>query len=280
MPELPEVETVRRGLEAHVVGRTIDRVEVGRERTVRRTSRRALIDGLTGATVLAANRRGKYLLLPLDTGDELMIHLRMSGRVLVGAAGSPRAPHTHVVARFAGEPSLEMHFVDPRTFGEMVVFDPRHLGEQMPELVRLGVDPVTDGLGRAELRRIVLGRRRQIKALLLDQHVVAGIGNIYSDEILHASRLRPDRLSDTLTGEEITRLHAEMHRVLAEAITAGGSTLTDTQYVDIEGEGGWFQLSHRVYDRAGERCLTCGRADIVRVVAAGRSTCYCPRCQR
>ena len=118
------------------------------------------------------------------------------------------------------------------------------------------------------------------KALLLDQHVVAGIGNIYSDEILHASRLRPDRLSDTLTGQEITRLHAEMHRVLAEAIAAGGSTLTDTQYVDIEGEGGWFQLSHRVYDRAGERCLTCGRADIVRVVAAGRSTCYCPRCQR
>jgi formamidopyrimidine-DNA glycosylase len=247
---------------------------------VRRTSRRALIDGLTGATVLSANRRGKYLLLPLDTGDELMIHLRMSGRVLVGAAGSARAPHTHVVARFSGEPSLEMHFVDPRTFGEMVVFDPVHLGAQMPELVRLGVDPVTDGLSRAELRRIVLGRRRQIKALLLDQHVVAGIGNIYSDEILHASRLRPDRLSDTLTGHEITRLHAEMHRVLAEAIAAGGSTLTDTQYVDIEGEGGWFQLSHRVYDRAGERCLTCGRADIVRVVSAGRSTCYCPRCQR
>jgi formamidopyrimidine-DNA glycosylase len=280
VPELPEVETVRRGLEAHVVGRTIDRVEVGRERTVRRTSRRALIDGLTGATVLSANRRGKYLLLPLDTGDELMIHLRMSGRVLVGAAGSARAPHTHVVARFSGEPSLEMHFVDPRTFGEMVVFDPVHLGAQMPELVRLGVDPVTDGLSRAELRRIVLGRRRQIKALLLDQHVVAGIGNIYSDEILHASRLRPDRLADTLTGQEITRLHAEMHRVLAEAIAAGGSTLTDTQYVDIEGEGGWFQLSHRVYDRAGERCLTCGRADIVRVVSAGRSTCYCPRCQR
>ncbi len=280
MPELPEVETVRRGLEAHVVGRRIAAVEVGRERTVRRTSRQALVDGLTGATVLSADRRGKYLLLPLDTGDELMIHLRMSGRVLVGPAGSPRAPHTHVVARFEGTPSLELHFVDPRTFGEMVVFDPAHLDDQMPELVRLGVDPITDGLSRAELRRIVLGCRRQIKPLLLDQHVIAGIGNIYSDEILHAARLRPDRLSDTLTGREITRLHGEMYRVLLEAVAAGGSTLADTQYVDIEGEGGWFQLSHRVYDRAGQRCLTCGRADIARVVSGGRSTCYCPRCQR
>lgn len=280
MPELPEVETVRRGLEAHVVGRVVEYVEVGRERTVRRTSPAALVAGLTGTTILAANRRGKYLLLPLDSGDELMIHLRMSGRVLVGPTGSPRLPHTHVVARFRGSPSLEMHFVDPRTFGEMVVFDPDHLAVEMPELVRLGVDPVTDGLTRAQLKRLLQGRSRQLKALLLDQHVIAGIGNIYSDEILHASRLRHDRRADSLTGQEITRLHGEIHRVLAEAIAAGGSTLADTQYVDIEGAGGWFQLSHRVYDRAGQRCLTCGRADIARVVAAGRSTCYCPRCQR
>lgn len=280
MPELPEVETVRRGLEAHVVGRTVDRVEVGRQRTVRRTSAAALIDGLTGTTVLAANRRGKYLLLPLDSGDELMIHLRMSGRVLVGPVGSPRLPHTHVVARFRGAPSLELHFVDPRTFGEMVVFDPDHLDTELPELVRLGIDPVTDGLSRAQLKRLLHGRSRQLKALLLDQHVIAGIGNIYSDEILHAARLRHDRPAGSLASREITRLHGEIHRVLAEAIAAGGSTLADTQYVDIEGAGGWFQLSHRVYDRAGQPCLTCGRAEITRVVAAGRSTCFCPRCQR
>jgi ribosomal protein S13 len=131
-----------------------------------------------------------------------------------------------------------------------------------------------------ELRSLLVGRSRRLKTVLLDQHVIAGIGNIYSDEILHASRLRHDRPSDSLTGHEITRLHAEIHRVLREAIEAGGSTLTDTQYVDIEGAGGWFQLSHRVYDRAGQQCLTCGNAKITRVVFGGRSTCFCPRCQR
>lgn len=280
MPELPEVETVRRGLDVHLVGRTIDHVEVGRERTVRRTSRQAVIDGLTGTTVIDTRRRGKYLLLGLDSGDDVMIHLRMSGRVLVAPADSPRPPHTHVVARLGGEPATELRFVDPRTFGEVVVFDPTNLAVEVPDLYRLGVDPVTDGLDRATLRGIVLGRRRQLKALLLDQHVIAGIGNIYCDEILHAARLRPDRVSSTLSAHEVTRLHHEVHRILRDAIDAGGSTLADTQYVDIEGNGGQFQLAHRVYDRAGQRCITCGRAEIRRVVAAGRSTCFCPRCQR
>jgi formamidopyrimidine-DNA glycosylase len=116
--------------------------------------------------------------------------------------------------------------------------------------------------------------------LLLDQHLIAGVGNIYCDEILHASRLRHDRISNTLTGQEITRLHREIHRILGEAIAAGGSTLADTQYVDVDGNGGQFQLSHRVYDRFGQRCITCGRADIARVVNAGRTTHFCPRCQR
>jgi len=280
VPELPEVETVRRGLDARLVGRTFAGVEVGRERTVRRTSRQALIDGLTGATVLDTRRRGKYLLLGLDTGDDVMIHLRMSGRVLLHHPSEPRPAHTHVAALLAGAPELELRFVDPRTFGEVVVFDPVNVAVELPDLARLGVDPITDGMDRSLLRHIVLGRRRQLKALLLDQHVIAGIGNIYCDEILHAARVRPDRLSDTLTGQEITRLHAQIHRVLNEAIDAGGSTLADTQYVDVEGNGGQFQLSHRVYDRAGEPCLTCTKARITRVVHAGRSTCFCPRCQR
>jgi formamidopyrimidine-DNA glycosylase len=284
MPELPEVETVRRGVERHVVGRRIDSVEVGRERSVRRTSRQAVIDGLTGATIVSAGRRGKYLLFPLDTGDEVMVHLRMSGRLLVCAPTEPRVPHTHVVARFApevdGRPDRELRFVDPRTFGEVVVFDPTNVEVELPDLFRLGIDPVVDGLERAQLRRIVLGRVRQLKPLLLDQHVIAGIGNIYCDEILHAARLRPDRISNTLTGQEITRLHREIHRILGAAIEAGGSTLADTQYVDIEGNGGQFQLAHRVYDRAGQRCITCGKGIIQRSVSGGRSTCYCPRCQR
>ncbi len=280
MPELPEVETVRRGLEQRFVGRRIERVEVGRERSVRRTSRLAVIDGLTGATAVAAQRRGKYLILPLDTGDALMIHLRMSGRVLIEPEASARLPHTHVVLHLSGVPSEELRFVDPRTFGEVVVYAPENAEVEMPELARLGIDPIADGLSRAQLASLVRGRSRQLKAILLDQSVVAGIGNIYADEILHASRLRHDRLSDSLKPAEITRLHGAIGDILRAAIEAGGSTLRDTQYVDTAGQGGWFQVSHRVYDREGQPCITCGRAVIRKVVAAGRSTSFCPRCQK
>lgn len=280
MPELPEVETVRRGLQAQVVGRRITRVEVGRERTVRRTSRQAVIDGLTGATIVAVNRRGKYLLCPLDTGDELMMHLRMSGRLLVAAAGTERPPHTHVVMHLSGEPAQELWFVDPRTFGEVVVFDPTNVTAELPEVAKMGIDPIADGLTRAQFAALLRSRSRQTKALLLDQHIIAGIGNIYCDESLHLAGVRWDRRSDAVTGREITRLHAAIMKVLGEAIEAGGSTLADTQYVGVDGESGWFQLHHRVYDRAGQRCLTCGRADIVKVAVAGRGTHYCPRCQK
>lgn len=280
MPELPEVETVRRGLEAQVVGRRIERVEVGRERTVRRTSRQAVIDGLTGVTIESVGRTGKYLLAQLDSGDVLMIHLRMSGRVLIAAAGAPRPPHTHVVLHLGGEPAQELWFVDPRTFGEVVVFDPANVAVELPELAKMGIDPIADGLTRSQLAALLKARNRQLKPLLLDQHVIAGIGNIYCDESLHLAKLRWDRLSSSLTPREVGRLHEAIHTVLNGAIEAGGSTLADTQYVDLEGQGGWFQLSHRVYDRGGQRCLTCGKADIVRVMAGGRSTAYCPRCQK
>ncbi|MEA3183689.1 MAG: formamidopyrimidine-DNA glycosylase, partial [Ilumatobacteraceae bacterium] len=137
-----------------------------------------------------------------------------------------------------------------------------------------------DGLTVSRLSKILGDRARQLKPLLLDQHVIAGIGNIYCDEILHRARLRPDRLANSLKPAEVRRLHDAIHSILETAIAAGGSTLSDTQYVDVMGDGGSFQLDHRVYDRAGQRCLTCGKATIVRVVSGGRSTCYCPRCQR
>ncbi len=280
MPELPEVETVRRGLQSRLVGRRIERVEIGRERTVRRTSREAVVNGLTGATPLAANRRGKYLILPLDTGDSLMIHLRMSGRVLIDPADRPRPDHTHVVLHLSGPEREELRFIDPRTFGEMVVFDPDNVAVEMPELARLGVDPIAEGFERSHLARLLRTRARQIKAMLLDQSVIAGIGNIYADEILHASKVRHDRLSNSLKPAEVTRLHAAIRGTLNAAIEAGGSTLRDTQYVDIGGQGGWFQVSHRVYDRAGQPCLTCGRASIQKVQFGGRTTSFCPRCQK
>lgn len=278
MPELPEVETVRRGLESLVVGRRVDRVEVGRERSVRRTSPAAVIDGLTGTTILAANRRGKYLLLPLDSGDEVMIHLRMSGQVLVAEAGATRPKHTHVVLHL--DDGHEMWFVDPRTFGEVVVFDPTNVAVEIPDLAKLGVDPIADGLALAHLRKLLRARHRQIKPLLLDQHVIAGIGNIYADEILHEARLRPDRSSDGLSTNSERQLHAAIHRILNAAIRAGGSTLSDAQYVDLYGDWGSYQEAHNVYGRTGERCLTCGVGWIKRTVTAQRSTHFCPRCQK
>ncbi|MEM9042240.1 MAG: bifunctional DNA-formamidopyrimidine glycosylase/DNA-(apurinic or apyrimidinic site) lyase [Actinomycetota bacterium] len=278
MPELPEVETVRRGLQRHAVGRRVDRVEVGRERVVRRTSREALVHGLTGVRIEAADRRGKYLLLPLDSGDELMIHLRMSGQVLLAQRGAPRPAHTHVVMEL--DDGTDLWFVDPRTFGEVVVFDPGRTAEQVPDVENLGPDPIRDEFSLSDLRRIVRPTRRALKPLLLDQHAIAGIGNIYADEILHRSRLRPDRPANSLDTRAERRLHEAIGVILAAAIEAGGSTLGDAQYVDLMGGGGSYQDDHRVYGRAGERCLTCGRGWIRRSVSAGRGTHWCAACQR
>jgi len=278
MPELPEVETVRRGLERHLVGRRIERVDVGRERSVRRTSREAVIAGLTNTVVGAADRRGKYLLLPLDSGDTAMIHLRMSGQVLLAPAGTPRPPHTHVVLHL--DDGHEAWFVDPRTFGEVVVFDPDHVEAELPELARLGVDPIAQPFDVGVLRRAFGTTSRALKPLLLDQHVVAGIGNIYADEILHRSRLRPDRPASSLDRRRLVTLQRSIVEVLTEAIDAGGSTLGDAQYVDLMGEVGSYQDDHRVYGRGGERCLTCGRGWIRRSVTGGRGTHWCPICQR
>ena len=282
MPELPEVETVRRGIERRAVGRVVERVEVHRERTVRRQGREAIIDGLTGVRIVSARRRGKYLLCDLDSGGVLMMHLRMSGRVLVVPAGTARPLHTHVVMHLSpDEDGLrhEMWFVDPRTFGEVVVFDAADEHATAPELARLGPDPIVDGLDEPQLAEILRGRRGNLKALLLDQHRIAGIGNIYADEILHRAKLRHDRLPTRLDRAARTRLVDAIHHVLNDAVQKGGSTLDDTQYVGVDGEEGWFQTDHRVYDRAGERCITCRKARIVRRVVAGRSTCFCPRCQ-
>ena len=278
MPELPEVETVRRGLCEHVVGRLIERVQIGRERTVRRTSPEAVIAGLTGTRAIAAKRHGKYLLLPLDSGDEMMIHLRMSGQVLVARAGSERPRHTHVVLTL--DDGNELWFVDPRTFGEVVVFDPDHAATEVPELARLGIDALDPGFDVSHLRGLLRGRSRQLKAVLLDQHLIAGIGNIYADEILHRARLRPGRSSDGLSTRAERRLHDAIGEVLSTAVSAGGSTLSDAQYVDLFGGQGSYQDEHKVYGRVGERCLTCGVGWVRGTTIGQRSTHYCPRCQR
>lgn len=289
MPELPEVETVRRGLERSVLGREILAVRVGRERSVRRVGREAVEHGMLGAAIESVERRGKYLIAVMDNGNEAMIHLRMSGRLLIADPGAPAPAHSHVVVSLAGRrggvlrrraPREELRFVDPRTFGEFAVYPSALRAEVVPEWTRLGVDPVIDRFDGTVLRRLLGGRKRPIKAVLLDQSVVAGIGNIYADESLHRAGLRWSRRADSLSGRTVDRLADAIAEVLAGAIAAGGSTLDDTQYMGVDGEHGWFQLEHRVYGRAGELCTTCGKGRIVRETVAGRSTWYCRRCQR
>ena len=278
VPELPEVETVRRGLEQHFVGRRITKVEVGRERSVRRTSREEVIARLTNVHVLEAQRRGKYLLCPLSSGDVVMIHLRMSGQVLIDTAGSIRPPHSHVVMTL--DDGNELRFVDPRTFGEVVVFDPAESAQTMPELTALGRDPIVDGLTLPELRKILRSTARAVKATLLDQHLIAGIGNIYGDEILHRAKVNPRRPARDVGPVQSARIHVALHEILRSAIEQGGSTLGDAQYVDLDGDSGSFQDQHRVYARAGLPCLTCGKGKIVSAAIGGRTTSWCKVCQR
>jgi formamidopyrimidine-DNA glycosylase len=230
----------------------------------------------------AAERRGKYIICPLDSGDAVMLHLRMTGQVLLADPDAPRPVHTHVVMHLAPTGvcgAQDLLFVDSRTFGEVVVFDPANAAVEVPELARLGVDPIAEPFTPADLRVMLRGRRTRIKALLLDQHVIAGIGNIYSDEILHRARIHPDRPAGTVGCRPAARLHAATLDVLRAAIAAGGSTLADATYVDLMGEGGSYQDEHRVYGRAGARCVTCRRGIVRRGVLTARSYHWCPVCQ-
>ncbi len=278
MPELPEVETVRRGLVEHVVGQRIEAVELGRPRAYRRVGPERLSSGLLDRTMVAVERRGKYLLAPLDSNDIVMVHLRMSGQLLVQGASTPRPPHTHVVLHLAS--GFDVRFVDPRTFGEVVVFSPDEVETVVPELVRLGPDPLVDVFDEEVLRRALARTRRALKAVLLDQHVVAGIGNIYGDEILHRARLNPHRPAAHTNRQQLRRLAAAVIDVLTEAVAAGGSTLRDAQYVDPLGRAGSFQDRHRVYGRTGKACVTCGRGRIKSALIGGRTSHWCGVCQR
>ena len=280
MPELPEVETVRRGIEAKVVGRKIISVEVGRERSVRRVGREAVIHGLTGTTVTNARRRGKYLLCDLDSGDEMMIHLRMSGRVLVEPVGTKRPTHTHVVLSLSERDGVsdEMWFVDPRTFGEVVVFDPAYTAQVLPELVRLGVDPICEPFDSAILAGRLKGKRGAIKPLLLSQHVVAGIGNIYADESLWLAKLHYDKQASSIPKKKHLELIEIAAEVLRKAVAQGGTSF-DEQYKNVNGESGYFSQSLNAYGMTGLPCKRCG-TPIKREAWANRGSHFCPKCQK
>ncbi len=278
MPELPEVETIRRGLEREVVGKRIKSVEVTGLRSVRRhKTKKDFSSRLEGAKVKSAKRRGKYLVLPLDTGEVLVAHLRMSGQLRRAQPKDPLEKHTHVVITFTQ--GGQLRFVDPRTFGEMFVTTPDALTSEIPELAELGFDPVDEPLSVTEFARRLLGRPdMKLKALLVEQSFMAGVGNIYSDEILWAAGLRWDRTPRELSNMEIRRLFRAIVEVLHDAVKHRGSTLSDQQYVDLAGRPGEYQTLHEVYDRAGQACRRC-RATLTKAKFAGRSTFFCPSCQ-
>lgn len=276
MPELPEVETVRSDLQQAFAGRIITGVRAPGVHRLRRHTPAVLLEpALTGRRVLRFGRHGKYLLGWLDDGAVLVAHLGMSGQWrAAGDLAAPPPPHTHVVLDWDHGEQLQV--IDPRAFGELFVSVP--VAGVVPELVHLGPDALDPGWTARQAAARLAGRRTRLKPLLTDQHFLAGIGNIYADEILWAARLGPDRPAASLDGEEVRRLWRARRAVLARAVALRGSTLEDNQYRDLLGGLGAYQHHHRAYGRAGQPCQRC-RTPIARVRVAGRSTCWCPRCQ-
>ena len=276
MPELPEVETVRRGLAQGVAGRTVDRVEVHHPRAVRRHAAGAddFRGLLAGRTLLEPARRGKYLWLPLDSGDALTAHLGMSGQLLVVPADKP--DETHLRARLTfGDAGRELRFVDQRTFGGLAV---DRGGSELPSTVRhVARDPLDplfdDDLFVTRLR----ARRTGVKRALLDQTLVSGIGNIYADEALWRSRLHGGRATEALTGRAARELLGHVRDVLRAAIEAGGTSF-DALYVSVNGVSGRFDRSLDAYGREGRPCRRCG-TPIRRETFMNRSSASCPHCQ-
>jgi formamidopyrimidine-DNA glycosylase len=286
MPELPEVETVVRGLRHTVVGDVIEEVWLSGWKQPLKSSPAQIAGVLTGARIAGVRRMGKHIVMDLDvarapspakqrraiategggaTSAHFIVHLGMTGRLLVVVPDEPMAKHTHLTARLRS--GRELRFVDPRMFGKLaVVREPFETA---------GAEPLDIGL---ELFRGLFRKRKSpIKSALLNQKLLRGVGNIYADESLARAGIRPRRRSATLTRADLQRLYESLQQVLNEAIAAGGSSVSN--YVDSAGEPGFFQFQHRVYGREAEPCLACG-TPIKRIVIAGRSSHYCPKCQK
>ena len=282
MPELPEVETVRRGLSPVLTGKRLARVEQ-RRADLRFPFPDGFVQRLTGATIRSVDRRAKYLLMPLDRGDTLVCHLGMSGRfdidhhrigVFAEAVGDD-PKHEHVV--FVTEDGVRVAFFDPRRFGYMDLVPTDRLPAH-PWFAALGPEPLSDAFDGDVLLAAIKGKKQNIKVTLLDQRLVAGVGNIYACEALFAARIAPGTPAGDLKAAQAKRLAEAVKSVLAEAIEAGGSTLRD--FAQTDGQLGYFQHRFKVYGREGEPCLTGCKGTVARIVQAGRSTFFCPSCQK
>jgi formamidopyrimidine-DNA glycosylase len=286
VPELPEVETVRRGLAPHFDGRRIETLTLNRP-DLRFPFPPRLPERVAGRRVLTLDRRAKYLLIPLDSQETLILHLGMSGRMIVeqGERQAQQGEFHHDVTRLPQHDHVIFHleggtrvvFNDPRRFGSLDI-QPSDALDKAPALATLGIEPLGNALNATSLATLLAGRRTPMKAALLDQRLIAGLGNIYVCEALHRAGIAPDRAAGSVKRREIEALVVAIRDVLAEAIAAGGSTLRDFRHED--GSLGYFQHAFRVYDREGEACPTpkC-RGVVRRMVQSGRSTFYCAECQ-
>lgn len=278
--ELPEVEVLRRDLEKDVVGRRVKTADVkgtkNAMRVIRRHAKRKdFTSRLDGRKFTKVERRGKYLLMSLDSSDVLVIHFGMSGQLQRGTGRVPLEPHTHVVITF--QQGGDLRFVDPRTFGEMFVSSTDELGK-VKELQHIAIDPLDQVFTWLTFQYLLAQKATKMKNLLMDQKFMSGLGNIYSDEVLFAAGLRYDRLSDTLSSQEVRRLYRAIQEILQDAIKARGTTLDDEAYVDLFGKPGEYQHELKVYGRAGFPCRRC-RTPIQTVKISGRSAYFCPQCQ-
>jgi formamidopyrimidine-DNA glycosylase len=274
MPELPEVEVLRRSLEVRVLGDRVESVAVRfpmlREPVPTRTLRRRL----EGRRIERLRRRAKYLLVDVEGGSTLVVHLGMSGRLLVLGEEEPHAPHEHVVLTLGS--GLTLRFRDPRRFGLLLALATDRVEEDR-HFRHLGVEPLEPSFDGAQLAAGARGRSGPVKSFLMDAGVVVGVGNIYASEALHLAGVHPRRSVARLSSERFDRIAATVRDVLTRAIEEGGTTLND--FADADGEPGYFAVSLHVYGRAGEPCLRCG-GTVRRIVQSNRSTFYCPGCQR
>ncbi len=280
MPELPEVEVVRSGLERHVLGHRIEAVEVVHPRAVRRDPRGSsgFCSALTGQRIDAVRRRGKYFWLALSNGDALLAHLGMSGQMLVKTPGAD--DERHLRARFTLVDDLgcrsEMRFVDQRTFGGLLISAG---GADLPtEIEHIARDPIDPDFDDEEFVRSARGRTSAIKRLLLDQSLISGVGNIYADESLWRAMVHGERRGDRLSGPVLRGLLGHIRDVMGEALEQGGTSF-DALYVNVNGESGYFDRSLDAYGQEDRPCRRCGTA-IRRVAFMNRSSYFCPRCQR
>ena len=277
MPELPEVETLARGLQRELAGSRVLSVELGKTEFMDNPAE--IERELPGTQIQRVERYGKFMLLRLERvalaegaaqKSALLVHLGMTGTMVPRAASEPRAKHTHLVALL--EDGRELRYIDPRRFGRIAWLAGEKLRE---ELLRFGADPLL--IPPEGFVQRIRGRRAHIKAMLLDQGVLRGVGNIYADESLWKAKIHPARIGARLTVEEAKTLHAALQRILKKAIVLRGSSISD--FLDAEGEPGEYQLHHKAYGREGKGCYRC-KTPIRRIVVAGRSSFFCPNCQK